>query len=110
MSARSSFLDRWCIDHMPRLARIRDTALDHLRACEDIWEHAAYLGRDTAELSAYACDMGCGAVDFIGQQLGYLRSDADALGIATDIIDIDTLELSLAATLWKGRAENRRAA
>ena len=110
MSPRSTFLDRWEIDVRPRLSRIRDTAMDHIRACEDIWENAAYLGRDTAELSAYASDMACGAWDFINNQIGHLQKDADALGIHLDVIDIDTLELSLAASLWKARAENRRAA
>ena len=110
MSARSSFLDRWSLDVKPRLARIRDTAMDHIRACEDLWEHATYLSRDTAELSAYASDMACGAWDFINGQIGHLQAEADRLGIAVEDIDFDTLELSLAASLWKARAESRRAA
>ncbi len=107
MTARSAFLDRWEIDHKPRLTAIRDTALTHLHALEDLWENNAYHSKDTHALALYGADMSGTAYDLLVNLIAAQQEAADELELDYDSIDVDTLELATAADLWKARAAAR---
>jgi hypothetical protein len=94
--------------HKPTTRKIM-AALGFLDILEEQLKRT-YRDKDVSDLCAYACDFACGTLDQLNNMhAGFLR-EADEAGIAHDMLAFDLLELQLAGSLWKARAEARERA